>query len=71
MTLDDIRSAIADVERSMKKARNKIEYREKVIRETEVEVVGLRREYEELVDRYADLVAQEQKIVRPGSVEDA
>lgn len=68
MELKDIQAAISDVERSMRKVKNKIDYRDSVIAAQQREVDELRVEYGSLVDRYTALVAEEQRIIRPGSV---
>lgn len=62
MDLDTVRAAINDIERDLKKVANKIEYRERVIRNTQAEIAELRRDREDLVDRYTVLVAQEREL---------
>lgn len=68
--LADVQSAIADVEREMKKLRNKIAYRERTVQALLGEIEPMKREEADLVDRYVRLVAEEQEIIRPESAED-
>lgn len=59
MDLATVQAALADLERSMKKIGNKIDYRERIIRNTEAEIRELKREHEDLVDKHIELGAVE------------
>lgn len=53
----------------MKRLRKQIAHREGEAAKRLAEAEGFKRTLAETVDRYVDLVAEEQKIVRPESVE--
>lgn len=69
MDLADIRAAITQVEGEMKRLRRQIVHRESEAANRQAEAEGLKRTLADTVERYVNLVAEEQKIVRPESVE--
>ncbi|MGW0682901.1 hypothetical protein ACWD2L_06005 [Streptomyces sp. NPDC002754] len=70
MDLAEIQAAIAERERTLKSVRNKIKHRQMCVQREQGLLAELKRKEAELVDSYANLVTEEQRIVRPGSVED-
>jgi hypothetical protein len=62
MDLETVRAAVNDIERDLKKLRNKIAYREKVVADTLGEIAALRVDEERMTGRYIDLVTREREL---------
>lgn len=70
MDLKEIQAAIAELDRQRQKLNRQIEHREGEAAKRLDEAKAFKRELSDVVDRWVNLIAEEQKIVRPGSVED-
>lgn len=66
MDLETVRAAVNDIERQLKKIRNMIAYREKIIVDTNIELGVMKRSEEALTDRYVELVAEERRLKEQG-----
>lgn len=69
MDLKEIQAAIAELDRQRVKLNKQIAHRQTEADKRLAEVEAFKHELADVVDRWLNLILEEQKIVRPGSVE--